>query len=172
MKKTGLAAFQGRVCKLCRFLLVILFPWLYPAAGHGQGIFQQPNYWCDMRNQRTGSGDYRHPIQMLYNDNGQPLTWRPMSEDINAQPNPPTPTPADVISNDGGIGQVPGLSGIPNASLSTQAAVVNQNQTSNQVSGQVLNAGGGAATPQASSPLSQFVLPEPTQDFSSLINNQ
>ncbi|HMY05023.1 MAG TPA: hypothetical protein PKA48_16780, partial [Candidatus Obscuribacter sp.] len=75
------------------------------ARGQSAGIYQQPNYWCDMRYQKTGDGDYRNPMQVRYNDNMQPFTWRPMSEDIYAEPNPPTPTPADIINRSGGAGQ-------------------------------------------------------------------
>ncbi|MDX1988170.1 MAG: hypothetical protein SFV17_15910 [Candidatus Obscuribacter sp.] len=75
------------------------------ARGQSAGIYQQPNYWCDMRNQKTGDGDYRNPMQVRYNDNMQPFTWRPMTEDIYAEPNPPTPTPADIINRSGGAGQ-------------------------------------------------------------------
>lgn len=129
------------------------------ARGQSAGIYQQPNYWCDMRNQKTGDGDYRNPMQVRYNDNMQPFTWRPMTEDIYAQPKPPTPTPADIINRSGGVGQYQSgsmlssngaavqssgsVSSAPPASQSVTGAVV----APSSLSGSALSAGGvGAAS--------------------------
>ena len=127
------------------------------ARGQSAGIYQQPNYWCDMRYQKTGDGDYRNPMQVRYNDNMQPFTWRPMSEDIYAEPNPPTPTPADIINRSGGAGQYQSgsmlssngaaaqssgsVSSAPPASQSVTGAVV----APSSLSGSALSAGGVGA---------------------------
>lgn len=135
------------------------------ARGQSAGIYQQPNYWCDMRYQKTGDGDYRNPMQVRYNDNMQPFTWRPMSEDINAEPNPPTPTPADIINRSGGAGQYQSgsmlssggsaqessrsLSSAAPASQSVTGAVVAPSSVSRAASGSAF-AGGSTAFGAAS----------------------
>lgn len=148
-------------------LTLLILPPIFSSPARAQGIYQQTNYWCDMRNQRTGSGDYRNPMQVLYNDNQQPLTWRPMSEDINAQPNPPSPTPQDVINRDGGPSQIPGLGGIqnnqspaPDAGAASSSANSSNTATSSSTITQT------SVTGQ----LSNYVMSDTSPNYSGLIN--
>lgn len=158
---------------LVLFTLLILPIFSAPSA-LAQGIYQQTNYWCDMRKQPTGSGNYRNPMQVLYNDNQQPLTWRPMSEDINAQPNPPSPTPSDVINRDGGAGQVPGLGGIQNAVNSAASSNASGNASVNASGSSLANAdssaNGTVTQTSVSGQLSNYVMSETNPDYSGLIN--
>ncbi len=153
---------------------LLIIPISSAPSAHSQGIYQQTNYWCDMRKQPTGSGNYRNPMQVLYNDNQQPLTWRPMSEDINAQPNPPSPTPSDVINRDGGMGQVPGLGGILNAVNSAASNNSSGNASANasgssQASAET-SANGTVTQTSVSGQLSNYVMSETNPDYSGLIN--
>lgn len=155
--------------------LLFLFQVLViPPLAEAQGIYQQTNYWCDMRKQPTGSGDYRNPMQVLYNDNQQPLTWRPMSEDINAQPKPPSPTPADVINRDGGMSQVPGLSGIQNSVAANTSAAANTSPSATSSNGSApagdSSAGGTITQTSVTGQLSNYVMSDTNPDYSSLIN--
>lgn len=158
---------------LVLFTLLIL-PILSASSVQAQGIYQQTNYWCDMRKQPTGSGNYRNPMQVLYNDNMQPLTWRPMSEDINAQPNPPSPTPSDVINRDGGTSQVPGLGGIQNAvnssASSNPASMSGATENGSAASSSTETSANGTVTQTAvSGQLSNYVMSETNPDYSGLI---
>lgn len=155
--------------------LLFLFQVLtFPPLAEAQGIYQQTNYWCDMRKQPTGSGNYRNPMQVLYNDNQQPLTWRPMSEDINAQPNPPSPTPSDVINRDGGTSQVPGLGGIQNSLAANNSAAANTSSSAaaSNSSARAADAAAGGSITQTSvtGQLSNYVMNDTNPDYSSLIN--